>query len=89
MFENKLVSIPKLGRDVMVHRSRIIASWRRIGGTITNVRWRETPFAKFLMSLDVNEDDIHDIIIFATNGKLELQTLGRAFLKEQNGETSE
>lgn len=89
MFENSLVSIPKLGRDVKVHRSRIIASWYRIGGsTITDVFWRETPFAKFLRSLEVSDDDIYGIIVFATNGKLELQTLGSKFLKNK-GETSE
>lgn len=80
-FENNMIFVPRLNGEV--HKSRLIASWYRVGGTITDVCSLSTPFAKFLRSLGINEDDIHDTIQYAMNGKLEVQTLAREFLKNE------
>lgn len=80
MFENKLIEIPKLGGEV-VHISRIIASWRKKGGKITDVRWATSPFAQWCQDLGISDDDIQYAINFATNGKLELEEQARIFLK--------
>ncbi len=90
MFENKMIAVPALGQDVKVYASRIIASWYKIGGKITDVRWTLSPFAEWCRDMGISDDDIWHCIHLATNGKLELQTLGRQFLREYNkGETSE
>ena len=80
MFENRQIKIPKLGNEA-VHISRIIASWRKKGGKISDVRWAKSPFADWCRNLGINDDDIRCIINFATNGKLELEDDARKFLK--------
>lgn len=78
MFENKLIEIPELGE---VHISRIIASWRKKGGKITDVKWTISPFAEWCRDLGISDDDIGYIINFANCGKLELEDNARKFLK--------
>lgn len=60
-----------------VHISRYIASWTRCGYPINSL------FKAWLKSLDINEQQVKKIWNFATNGKLELQTSAKYFMREK------
>lgn len=76
MFENKEFE--------GIYYSRFIASWIKVGGEL---RTRNAYlFKDWLRTLTINdkkipEDIIMEIYNFATNGKLELQTLASRFLE--------
>lgn len=76
MFENKEFE--------GIYYSRFIASWIKVGGEL---RTRNAYlFKDWLRTLIINdkkipEDIIMEIYNFATNGKLELQTLASRFLE--------
>lgn len=72
MFENKTVKVGNLGE---VHISRIIASWRNKGGDT-----RSDEFEEWLHELNLTADEISDIMLFANNGKLELEMFAREFM---------
>lgn len=88
MFENRRIKVGRLGGEE-IYMSRIIASWLNKGGIIDDRRWGTTKFAKWCRALEISEEDIHDMVMLVTNGKLELEIMARAFLKEEKGETSE
>jgi hypothetical protein len=58
-------------------------SWIREGGQLRYRRDVDN-FYKWLLSLGLTEDDARHIKNLATNGKLELETSARAFLKTLN-----
>ena len=76
-----------------IHYSRFIASWYNAGGGNIN-DWRNhgrETFKNFLRTLTINgkpipEEVIYEIAIFATNGKLELETSAKAFIKAMKAE---
>lgn len=74
-FENKIIGD--------VYATRFIMSWIREGGQLRYRRDVDN-FYKWLLSLGLTEDDARHIKNLATNGKLELETSARAFLKTLN-----
>ena len=85
MFENKTIE--------GIYISRFIASWQKAGG---NCRKDYGLFKEWLGSLIINgrhltDGEIHDILLIADNGKLELELSAKMFLKKNanKGETSE
>lgn len=82
MFENKEIE--------GIYISRFIASWQAAG----NCRKDYGLFREWLKTLIINgryltDDEIHDILFIADNGKLELEMSARKFLKKQKEEASE
>lgn len=77
-FENKFIE------SCYAHYSRIIASWVNAGGTFTDP-WTHSAFAEWLRSIpvDITEDQIHEMHMLATNGKMEFEILAERFLKKQ------
>ena len=84
MFENKDIE--------GIYISRFIASWQEAGG---NCRKDYGLFEEWLETLIINgrhltDEEIHDILFIANNGKLELELSAKMFLKKNaKGETSE
>ena len=83
MFENKTIE------DIYI--SRFIASWQKGGG---NCRKDYGLFKEWLESLVINgrhltDKEVHDILLLADNGKMELEYSAREFLKNHKGKTSE
>ena len=80
MFENKLVK--------GIHISRYIMSWARVGGPL-NYRGKGYTFGEWLETLEIDgsklsEEEIHDIMFIAQNGKLELEESAREFIRTEN-----
>lgn len=73
MFENKLIN--------GIHASRYIASWVIAGGSLY---YGEdiNDFYKWLLSMDLTEDEAKHIKRLAENGKLELEIRAEKFIKE-------
>jgi len=69
MFENKLYN--------GIHYSRFIASWMMFG----NPRKEGTSFKKWLKSIGLPDDVIHDIWLMTDNGKMELESSVARFRK--------
>ena len=77
MFENKRTEWGD------VHYSRIIASWRNVGGYIYGSRKADTLFLKWLKEkCHCTDTEVNDIWLFATNGKLEYEDSAKKFIKE-------
>ena len=65
-----------------IHYSRYIASWHRMGGTI----FYGGLFEKWLRDKEhLTEMEISDIMLMATNGKLELQKSAKEFIDSYKG----
>lgn len=73
MFENKLIN--------GIHKSRYIASWLKAGGSLYFGEDVDN-FREWLLSMDLTEDEVQDIVNLATNGKLELETTAKKFVQE-------
>lgn len=87
-FENKMIK--------GIHVSRYVASWVKEGGTL-NYSWDDKsddiyyPFERWLKSIPfededgsichMSDEDAKFIVNFATNGKLELESLACEFIK--------
>lgn len=76
MFENKNYE--------GIYYSRFIASWANEGGS-----FKRGAFKEWLRTLKINgkeipEDIIREINELATNGKMELETLAREFIKKED-----
>jgi len=74
MFENKLIK-------ESVHATRFIMSWVREGGKLDRSGEGYDGFRKWLKSLELSDEEIYDIMDIASNGKLELETLAKNFIK--------
>lgn len=61
-----------------VYYSRIIASWRRVGGPYYDETFRE-----WLSSLGLSDDEVWEVYDMATNGKMELEGHARKFLESK------
>lgn len=73
MFENKVA-------ENGTYFSRYIMSWIRSGGDRQMSKYGQ--FGDWLRSLGhLSEDEIDDICLMAGNGKLELETSAKMFLK--------
>lgn len=74
MFENKVI--------LDVYATRFIASWLKVGGSL---RYRDDvdDFCEWLSSIGLGEEEVRRVKNIATNGKLELQTSAKKFLKEK------
>lgn len=72
MFENRAIN--------GIYMTRFIASWMNKGGQIRYGKDRDN-FREWLLSLGLSENDAQDILNLATNGKLELETSAKQFLK--------
>jgi len=72
MFENVIIR--------GIHASRYVMSWVRSGGEL---HWRAgcSEFNEWLESLGLDENEISIIVEIASNGKMELETSARIFLK--------
>lgn len=71
-FENKLSS-------EQVHYSRYIASFIKACSEI-GIRFSYGLFYNWLLSLDLPEDEVMAIVMFAFNGRLELEENARKYL---------
>lgn len=74
-----------------IYISRFIASWQKSGG---NCRKDYGLFKEWLKSLIINDrhltdNEIRAICFIADNGKMELETSAKAFLKNHKEKTSE
>lgn len=78
MFENKIIK--------GVHATRYIASWIREGGKLGYFGEGVDDFNKWLKSLGLSDEDIEDIMYLARNGRLELETSARNFMKNNTQE---
>ena len=76
MFENKKIN--------GIHASRFIMSWVREGGRLGHHGEDHDEFKKWLRSLGLNEDEINDIWILASNGKMELEASARKFINNNH-----
>lgn len=63
-----------------IHASRYIMSWVRSKGEL-HFRAGYSEFNEWLKSLGLDENEIQTIVDIARNGKLELETSAKAFLK--------
>lgn len=87
MFENSLIR--------NIHKSRYVASWTNMGGTFgrhsQNIKDRPLvktgryAFQDWLGTLVIDgehltKDEINEIYLYATNGKLELETSAAKFM---------
>ena len=60
-----------------IHYSRYIASWRRQGGMI----YPDGLFEKWLREVEkLTDEEISDIMLLETNGKMELETSASLFM---------
>lgn len=75
MFNNNIINIME-----GVHETRFIASWLREGGRLQYGRDYDD-FMEWLESLGLSEDEAMHIVNLARNGKLELETSARKFIK--------
>ena len=74
MFENKLTHNG-------IHYSRYIASWKREGGKI----FGKGLFERWLKETqELTDEEIREIMLLATNGKFELESSAREFMKEND-----
>ena len=71
-----------------VHISRYIASWLNCGGLIYN--GNDELFKEWLHSLKdekgapaLSDDEVNKIVFFATNGRMELESSAKYFIKEK------
>lgn len=69
-----------------IHKSRYVSSWINVGGTLD--RRGRGLFRKWLKTLVIDgrpltDDEIMEIITYASDGKLELETNAKLFLKEE------
>jgi len=71
MFENKLI------HDV--HKTRYIVSWLKAGGLLCYGEDIDN-FRDWLLSLNLTDDEVQDIVYLATNGKLELESSAKKFI---------
>ena len=63
-----------------IYYSRYIASWQNAGGEIAPYGL----FERWLREVEkLTDEEISDIYILATNGKLELQESARAFMRSE------
>jgi len=69
MFENKIIQ--------GVHATRYYSSWCRSGGDPRNY----DEFNEWLISLDLSKEERSDICHLAENGRLELETSARKWIK--------
>lgn len=76
MFENKTIR--------GIQATRYIMSWVREGGRFDRHGKGINDFRKWLSSIGLSEDEIHYIAILAGNGKLELESSAKEFLKNIN-----
>lgn len=74
MFTNKKIND--------VNATRYTASWLRAGGQLRNGADLDN-FRDWLISLNLDEEDIDHIIHLAMCGKLELQTSARRFINKR------
>ena len=66
-----------------VHYSRIIASWTSEACSFGMKRFiYDDQFRRWLKTLGLTEEEQHDIYYLATNGKMELESNARRFLRE-------
>ena len=75
-FENKIIE--------GIHATRYIMSWVREGGQLGRRGEGIDDFHEWLLSLGLTDDEAREIEFIAMNGKLELETSARAFLKQLN-----
>jgi len=73
-FENKQI-------NGYTYASRFIASWVRVGGTLSMYDGGSYDFEDWLKSLGLSEEDINHIMHLAKNGKMELESSARSFIK--------
>ena len=73
MFENKLIN--------GVHKTRYIVSWLKAGGSLHYGEDIDN-FRDWLLSLNLAEDEVQDIVYLATNGKLELESSAKTFINK-------
>lgn len=64
-----------------VHYTRYIASWLKVGGSIDDCSTER--FRDWLRHHHVTEDEINDIELIMDNGRLELQTTAKEWLKKE------
>lgn len=62
--------------------SRFIASWTNACHAVKKPVYFAQHFEDWLRDIGVPEDDIHNIMYMACNGKCELQDSARLFIKE-------
>ena len=76
MFTNHVI-------DGYTYETRFIMSWIRAGG---GLRYGEDidEFREWLSSLGLSNDNVSHIVFLATNGKLELETSAKLFLKQHH-----
>lgn len=71
IFENRLIR--------GIHKSRYCASWMRAVGVKFNRGFKEWLKTLVIDGEHLTEDEIQEIWLFATNGKLELQESAKAW----------
>lgn len=76
MFENKLIR--------NIHVSRYIASWVKVGGSVDSLGFELWLERLLIDGEHLTEDEIMYIRNFARNGKLELETNAKLFLRSIN-----
>lgn len=76
MFENKVIN--------GVHTSRYIMSWLRSGGTFGRRGEGYYEFKEWLDSLGLEDEDAEYIVQLARNGRMELETSAKLFIKNRN-----
>lgn len=74
MFENKQVE--------GIYYTRFVASWVKVNGKIYYDEFRGWLESLVINGRHLTEDEVHDIVNLADNGKLELQENARAFKKK-------
>jgi len=62
-----------------VHYSRYIASWRNVGGDYFG-----NQFEKWLKENSCTKNEIADIVVMATCGKMELEKTAKAYVNKMN-----
>lgn len=69
-----------------IHYTRYIASWRRMGGKI----FYGGLFERWLKEVQkLTDEEINDILLIATNGKMELEASAKMFMKANKEQLDE
>lgn len=63
-----------------VHATRYIMSWIRMGGEVHRLNG-QSDFGDWLKSLGLTDEECDNIVRIATNGRMELETSAKQYLK--------
>ena len=69
-----------------VHLSRILASWRRVGGSLPEYGEDDSLFREWCTDeLQLSDEDVKNLVELSCNGKMELEMNADEYLRKDAG----